>query len=60
MTLWILTLLRGYSPDRDLRCIFDDALVGDVFGAAIALDGGDAEDIAEALMLPMSRRSRLV
>ena len=41
------TGFRGIVPERDRRCILEDDLVGDDLGAAIVLDGGDADDIVD-------------
>ena len=36
-----------HIPERERRCIFDDALVGDDFGAAMALSDGVADDMSD-------------
>lgn len=38
------------QPERERRCIFEDALVGDDFGAAMALSGGEADDMSTAVI----------
>jgi hypothetical protein len=37
-------------PERERRCIFDDALVGDDFGAAMALSDDVADDMSDAML----------
>jgi hypothetical protein len=38
------------QPERERRCIFEDALVGDDFGAAMALSDGVADDMSDAVV----------
>jgi hypothetical protein len=40
---------RGYIPERERRCIFDDAFVGDDLGA-MALSDGVADDMGDAMI----------
>ena len=41
---------RGDIPERERRCIFDDVLVGDNLGAAMALSDGAADDMGDAMI----------
>jgi hypothetical protein len=62
-TLEERSIVQGQDiPERDLRCIFEDILVGDDLGAAMAAgfveEAADGVDISTVICSDSSRRLR--